>query len=437
MNSIRKERKLHNYMVVNFLAAIFYVWFYDFIFSNYISVLFGVTYFPLNPRHQMMSLVMGAAPILFYRGLKNIASIFSVFVFVFAYIPFNESLAVCGYGPEYNDYRIVFFVSMCLFFLTDGWELRAKTFLKKSPISYEKFEMVSFVILFVVVLLNIRNLHFTNFMENREELYDLREDLVVGGGTIVVYLIFWLKNVLLPILFVVSLERKAKAKIVMSFVGCILMYMIDQQKITFIAPFVILAFYLVYKLSDRLFQNFYHLIIMFSLMLFSFLCYLYMNVSESIYEMAAILIMRTQCIEGMELNTYFDFFGHDGCHPYTYYSHIGIVNFFTNSYPYDTSLGRVVTYHGANANGIFWLMDGIASAGLYGCIFISFLFVLMKSMYNGIKYKCDILLFSIISLFAMSMMMNVSFFTSLFTCGWLLIYILFVYVDFHKVLGKK
>ena len=75
-------------------------------------------------------------------------------------------------------------------------------------------------------------------------------------------------------------------------------------------------------------------------------------------------------------------------------------------------------------------MDGIAAGGIYGCIVISIIFMVIKSFFNGIKYKCSPELFAVFSLFAMSMTMNVSLFTALFSCGLLLLYFLFVFVDF-------
>ena len=146
--------------------------------------------------------------------------------------------------------------------------------------------------------------------------------------------------------------------------------------------------------------------------------------------------MRTQCIEGMELNTYLRFFGHDGSiNPYTYYTHIGIVNKLTGAYPYDTSLGHVVSYHGANANGCFWLMDGVAAAGIWGIVFSTFVFIVIKSLFNSAEKRMNVSMFSVVSLFAMSMLVNVSLFTAIFSCGFLLMYILFIYLDldaFHK-----
>ena len=39
-------------------------------------------------------------------------------------------------------------------------------------------------------------------------------------------------------------------------------------------------------------------------------------------------------------------------------------------------------------------------------------------------------------MFAMSMTMNVSLFTSMFSCGWILFYLLFVFVDFRGLLNS-
>lgn len=427
-----KLRKPKNFIIINIAFALFYCWFYDFIFSNYIVVLFGSKYVQPSSFELIELCIVGALPIVFYRGLRNIASVFSIFVYIFAYVPFNETLVVGGWGSSFLDYRIVFFVAMCVFFITDNIKLYNKPFLTPTKIPFKQFERISWILLLVVVGLNVGNLHFTNFLQDRDELYDLRENLNVVGGTLVVYLLFWFKNVILPILLVCYMRRKNMIKVGCAFLGCVAMFMIDQQKLTFVMPFVIVVLYYFYQKRKTLFLDTYHLLIMGAFILFPFLCLLFMNKSDVVYEIAAILIMRTQCIEGMILNTYLNFFGHDGLHPYTYYSHIGIINTLTGMYPYNTSLGHVVTNGGANANAMFWLMDGVAAAGLVGCIIISIIFVFVKGLFNGISNRCNVALFSIISLFAMSMTMNVSLFTALLSCGLILFYLIFSYVDFSE-----
>lgn len=429
--------RVKNHRIVNLLVAGLYLWFYDFVFKNYIAVLFDTPYFPMDEYMQCWYYISGILPMFFYKGLKTVASLFSIFVYIFAYIPFNESLSVCGYKSDFDDYRIVFFIFMCLFFMTDNIGILNRLFHKKATVSYKSFKNTVFAVLFIVVLLNFRNLHFTNFITNRDDLYDLRENLNIIGGSIVVYLIYWLKNILLPIVFVCSLIIKDRKSLFIAFVGSMLMYMIDQQKITFVAPFVIYGLYCLYALNPKFIRYYFHILIMGALIVIPFFCFIFMYYSDTLYEIASIVIMRTQCIEGMELNTYFNWFGHSGKHPYTYYSHIGVVDAITGAYPYDIALGKVVTNHGSNANGMFWLMDGIAAAGLYGCIIISVLFIFVKSLFNGIGHKCKVELFAIFSLFAMSMTMNVSLFTALMSCGLLLVYILFMKVDFYMLANRK
>lgn len=426
------SKYINNDIALNVLVVILYLLFYDFIYRYFVCALFNEPYYPMDSYGYLKLLFWGGFPILLYKGLVNIASVFSIFTYILAYIPFNETLAVGGWENQYSNYRIVFFVSMCLFFASDSFELNSAVFKRKTIFRYSTFRKVSYMLLILVVLLNLSNLHLTNFLEDRGDLYDLRANLKVVGGTPVVYLIYWFKNIILPILLVSSLIRKEKLHVFIVFTGCIIMFMIDQQKITFIVPFAILILYLIYEKKRLFFRNSFHNFILLILIIVPFLCFQFKDVSDIAFELAAILIYRTQCIEGQELNTYFRFFGYDGLHPYTYYSHIGMVNMFTNSYPYgDVPIGQVVTQGGSNANGMFWLMDGIAAGGIYGCIIISIIFLVFKSFFNGIKYRCSPELFAVFSLFAMSMTMNVSLFTALFSCGLLLLYLLFIFVDFN------
>lgn len=433
IDRIKNTHSVKNYILINFIFALAYSCFYDFIFYNYIVSLFFEPYHEMTLGTKISYYFLSVFPIVFYKGLKNIAAVFSIYVYIFAYIPFIETLSVGGYGPEFDDYRCVFFLGMCMFFLTDNLTLGKSMFYRKPLISYNKFQKLSLFILLFVVLINARNLHFTNFISADNNLYDLRANLNVVGGTLVLYLIFWLKNVIIPIILICSLINGDKLYSIISFVGFFLIFMIDQQKITFIAPFVIVLFYYLYKKKPAIFGNYYHLLLMSALMLFSFLCYSLHDVSNLAYTIAAILIMRTQCIEGMELNTYFNWFGHSGSHPYTYYSHINVINAITDSYPYNQAIGYVVTNDHGNANGMFWLMDGIAAGGIFGCIFISIIYIIVKSYFNGLYIKCDIRIFAIISTFVMASAMNLSLFTSLFSCGLLVYLLIFIYVDLPQL----
>lgn len=423
--------RVKNFRFLNIVCAFAYVWFYDFIFREYIVPVFHEPYSAPDWSMTMWLYFAGILPMYFYKGLTNIASVFSLFVYVFAYVPFNETLSVCGYGSDFNDYRAVFFIAMCMFFISDNKTLFLRQFEKRPKIKYNTFENVSLVTLLVIVLLNIRNLHLTNFLAESNDLYDLRANLKVVGGTLAVYLIFWFKNAILPILLIANLQKGNKVKILIMFFAFIFIFMIDQQKLTFVAPFAIMGLWNLYKFKHNIIKNGYHIIIMGALIFIPYMCYIFKDASTAMYAFAALIIMRTQCIEGMELNTYFNWFGHSGTHPYTYYNHINIINAITDAYPYNEPIGYVVTQYttGSNANGMLWLMDGIAAGGLFGCIFISIIFIIVKSLFNGIAMKIDVSVFAIISTFAMASVMNVSLFTALLSCGLIVMYLLFSYVD--------
>lgn len=138
-------------------------------------------------------------------------------------------------------------------------------------------------------------------------------------------------------------------------------------------------------------------------------------------------------MEGREFATYFNFFEIRTDHPYTNFSHIGIINKLTNSYPYMDSLGRTVSYGDGNANANFMLMDGIASSGITGCFIMCFIFIIFKAMINSIGMKYDVGLCMIAFIFPFASMINVSFFTTLLTGGFLLLYLLLLFVDFKQL----
>ena len=136
------------------------------------------------------------------------------------------------------------------------------------------------------------------------------------------------------------------------------------------------------------------------------------------------------------MNTYLQFFelGH---HPYTYYNHIGIINAITHANPYPQSIGLAVTQGGGNANGVFWLMDGVAAAGVAGVIIISIIFVFVKAFLNSLDRKCSVALCVCIMLNGIISMVNVSLFTALNSCGFIMIYLVFMFFDLSCLKGQS
>jgi hypothetical protein len=94
-------------------------------------------------------------------------------------------------------------------------------------------------------------------------------------------------------------------------------------------------------------------------------------------------------------------------------------------------LGVAVTEGGMNANATFWITDGLAAMGWEGIIFISIIFILFKAVMNSIELKYDKIYCIVIFLPAISAMLNASLFTSILSCGFLILYLLFrnIYIE--------
>lgn len=427
------------YAFINVITGCIYGVFYNYVIENYINNVYDyrqrLTYTPMSTETWCLYIFLVGVPMLFLRRFKHFATVFSLFVYIFAYIPFLHKLFTNYFVSGYSftiSYLVVFVLSMCIFFITDKTYILKKLFTKtRNKVSFRTFEVICAFLYLLMLSANIGNIRFVNFIEDSDLMYDYREESVGN----LVYLISWMKHAIMPLLLVCYMQRKNYKKASLTFVGMTAIYTIDMSKITFITPFVIVFLYVIFSIIKERFIHSFYYILVFLLVLFSFFC---MGNLENpfIYTVGAILIMRTMCIEGIELGTYLRFFEEMTNHPFTNYTHIGIIGQLTGAYPYTTSVGKVVTMGGANANGMFWLMDGIAAHGAYGCIIASILFVIFKATVNsiGVGYNKNILV--IIFIFSISALMNVSIFTALFSCGYILFYIVFLFVDL-RFLQKK
>jgi len=150
---------------------------------------------------------------------------------------------------------------------------------------------------------------------------------------------------------------------------------------------------------------------------------------------ASLFFMRTISMPGQLASIYVDFFTN---HPYTYYSHLGFVNKLTGMYPYGNEpLGRAVVDGAYNANANFWVTDGIAAIGPIGVIIINILFFFLLLFINKMfdkKFSKFILLVFTPAIFAL---LNVSLFTTLLSCGMILLILILSVVDFDQEIDNS
>lgn len=418
-----------------FLLGTFYAIAYDYVYSEFVNYFFPLrseTYHAINGSVFLVYVLLASLPFIFYKGLKTVAASFSLFTYILAYIPILNALWCYSFSNGIQiTYSLIFFICMCFFFLTDKMYLLRFLFKRRTGlIPFKTMEYIVFFGMLLLVFINRSQLTFVNFLQNSVELYDARAEMNVKG----IYFICWMRSCFLPLIMVASLRQKNVWKYFLVLFFFILIFMLDKQKLTVVFPLVVTGLYYIANTRIKFFSTYFHAIIILfiifaSVIIVWYVSYTDMTLSSNpvFFSLAALFVMRTQCIEGMEAVRYFSFFIKNN-NPLTHYSHVNVINAVTHSYPYKESIGATVAGDGGVSNATFWLMDGVAADGVLGVIIISLLFIIFKSIMNSADSRCSVPLYVCISLQGIMSMMNLSLFTSINTCGLLMLFLVLLFV---------
>jgi len=422
----------------NFIIAAIYAVIYDYIYCNYmygvwISYVDG-SYTPMTTFSFILYILFAALPFVFYKGLKHIASAFSLFVYVLVYIPFIESLFVNGYSDGIRlSYSLLFCTISSVFFLTDRIYMLKGPFRKKRKlIPFNIVITVTFLLLVLELLLNHSQLHLVNFFAADNDLYSLRSETHLTG----IYFVCWIRSALLPLLLVYYLNKKSFLGVSIVILAYLSVFMLDKQKLTIIFPFALIVVYYAFLYYKETFAKYFHVFLI-GLFALVGLLFTYLEVNPITLALGMIIVLRIQCIAGVELERYFDFFINND-NPYTYYTHISFIDKLTGLYPYgELSVGQAVAGDGSNSNAAFWLMDGVAAGGMIGCIIISIFFIFFKSIMNSLDARCSIGVCVTVLLFGIQSMVNMSLFTAIISNGFFVLFLLFLFVDVGAIEGRN
>ena len=365
------------FCVVLYIIMFRYVWIY---FCVDLFSYMGFSYNGASFADTIWSYVLAIAPICLFRGVKKMSSYLSVILYLLAYVPIIISIRISTGIPNQTRivYELILFVAMCMFFLVDRFKVKE---FRPSRIKIEpKAILILTGILIVYLLIVFRNnLTFSGF---GEELYDLRSenDEIINLGYNG-YVLLWVQKAFLPFLFVIYYKRKdvvSKSITIGILLAYVLLYMMSAQKVTILTPLLIVGMSFLLRDNNSLF---YYLALGISILSLLVLVSIDSPIGFSI---GFLLFVRTICICPLLFVVYTRFFLSN---PYTYYSHIGIVNSFTHMYPYDDMLGKAVSGTENNANAFFWTTDGIAAWGATGLVIISLVFVLYLLFLNKLPSK--------------------------------------------------
>ena len=320
----------------------------------------------------------------------------------------------------------VFLVSMLIIFIANQIYINGGNSVQKFKIlDIRSLIFVSSALIIVFIIKFQSTMKIVTWGDEMYELREINSDL--GLDFYSRYVSGWLVFVLMPFIFVYGLIYNNKGYLYIIAFFTLIMYMILAAKIVVLLPVFI---YVIYKLFIKFqLSNFFNNTVKFLILISITLLLLNLFVDNEIYfYIPSMLFMRTIGNGGLLNFWYFDFFSN---HPITYFSHVNVINFFTNNYKYgEIGLGKVVGTHywssTMNANANFWATDGIASLGLIGVLFISLVLSLLLIILNFITDLNKNNFHILVLLPFLASLTNTSLFSSILTGGLFLIMILFL-----------
>ncbi len=399
-----------------------YILLYDYIYDEYIYETFhymgNIDYQPMAITQRLLWIIISLAPMYFYHRINEISTYICIFTYILVYIPFIHAFFVIDNIPSIivYSYTCILCLFFCLYFQIDRIPV-IKDLQIKPSIPLFVIEIVTIALTALFVISRAKSMHFVNIFTQIDLLYEFREqnNQEVGERSIFGYLQGWLTGAFFPFLLIWYLKYKSYSKAALVLLGYFLIFMVDMKKSTFLIPFILILSYYFIKLKEDAICNRLHSYLLLGLLLISCPMLLVSNSdNEVLFLIVTIILLRTICVTGWLTQFYIHFFQEN---PYTYYSHIGIVNAITHKYPYDVQLGEAVSYNSQNANATFFLTEGVASWGIIGVIITGIIFFLFLYFLNSISNRYQKTDLFIVFIPSMVSLLNGSFFATLLTGG--------------------
>ena len=425
------------------ICSLLYIVFYDYMYKNFVYELFsyieGLDYIEMTPLKFISWIVISVLPMLTYHRINNVSTFLCFFLYLFVYIPFIHGLFTI-YGIS-NIALYSYTGILCLLFLAyfsiGKYGVVIKNLEIRPSIPFIYIECFTIFLTIVFIAVRASSMHFVNIFTQLDLLYAIREDNSedFAAKSFILYIQGWLSGAFYPFLLVCYLRIKSRIKTILVLLGYLLLFMADMQKITFLMPFVLIGFYYLIKIKEQIICSLLHSYFLIGLSAISIILFIFFDKSnEVLFTIISIVLLRTVCVAGWLTQNYYHFFTEN---PYTYYSHINIINAVTNMYPYDRPLGIAVSYGTQNANANLFLTDGIAACGIFGFIFIGIVFMALMYLINAISYRymnTDLL---VIFLPSLAYMLNVSLFTTLLSAGMAILIILLMSTESPIIISEE
>ncbi|TCB59685.1 hypothetical protein [Acinetobacter terrae] len=300
----------------------------------------------------------------------------------------------------------------------------------------KKIDFTFFVLWSFCFILLIFFFHDVINFVSLEETYTQRE-AGRSGNALEAYLQTYFPNLICTYILITGLIKRNKLLIFIAFSGYILMYGIAAQRTVFLMPFIICFLYYFLNKSRYSFKPIGYLISILSLV-FLLVGYVFSGAVKAFF--GFYIVTRIIGFPGIMIAIYYDVFNSLS---YTYWSHIKGFSSFVDvppelkNYEQWPQLGYVVSDYKygvvSNTNANFYAMDGVASIGSLGILFISIILLIYLLILDYAAKNVDYR-FSIVLVFPMSLALtNASLFIVLMSFGGILISLLFYYIGNVRV----
>lgn len=409
------------------MLACIYALAYDFMYENFIYKLFSyignVDYVEMSMENRILWILLSILPFAAYKGLTKLSSFFVLFIYLFVYMPFVHAIFVAYNISQLQTYSyclVMMTIMISLFKIGGDWAI-LRDIVVKPQMSLRTVEIITLALTILYVAIAHNSMHFVNIFTQSGDMYAYREqnsEVESLGG--IAYVQGWLFGAFYPFLLVRYLKMKRRKMAVLPLIGYFLLFAVDMQKMTFLMPFALIFMYYVISLNEDKICNYLHSFMMVCILIISLVLYIFQD-DKIVFTLAAIVLLRTVCVAGWLTQFYIHFFNEN---PYTYYSHINIVNYITESYPYTEPLGKVVAYGSQNANANFFLTDGVAACGLVGIVIVGLLFAVILMFINSISARYKKTDMFIMFMPTIAYFLNASIFTTLLSSGLFILIIL-------------
>lgn len=201
-------------------------------------------------------------------------------------------------------------------------------------------------------------------------------------GLLAGYIQTYFDKVLSPALIALGLVRSRWLLVLLGAAGCMIMFMINAQRTSFLIPFAMISCWLMLRSRNELFRSTAFLLVTLSALIVWTAKYYLGNAVITV--VALLLTFRTLTLPGLTFSQYYDLFGRDG---FTWWSHVRGLDLLVPA-PMDylvdplwPGLGYMIgdRLYGNieyNANANLFSGDGVAAGGVFGILVIGAAFSL-------------------------------------------------------------